>query len=360
MRRHPATPRLTTILSLGAALVATVVILATNPTAPAATRNPDGSLPEVTLAEAARGARPVTIGLNGYTPMIILAERSVGTMAAPDGAALLVMHGPDGTRELRRVPRKRAAEFAGMVTDGQRLVWLELAISDQATVESRLWTIDSLEAAPRMITDDTGEVALFDKHDDLVLHDGEVSWVAAGQGDKPETEIRTVPLGGGEVRVEKRDGAWSLAGWPWLITVYVGQNEPLELRNMVTDEILVVPVRADELVSCSPQWCRSIIIGGQHASTMIELQKPDGSNRFRAVSGKVAASLADVALLDRFEVYSYSGGRLVVLDIERKHVIVVAKAGVTQVTSRGTTLCWAIGDNEAIAWHALDLTTLIP
>lgn len=347
------------MLSLGAALVATVVILATKPTAPASL-NPDGSLPEVTLAEAAPGARPITIGLKAYTPMMIFAERSVGTMTASDGAALLVMHGTGGTRQLRRVPRERAAEFAGLVTDGRRLVWLELTIGDQATAESRLWTIDSVDAAPRMITDDTGDVALFDKHDDLVLHDGEVSWVAAGQGDKPETQIRTVPLAGGEVKVEKRDGVWSLAGWPWLITVDLGQNEPLELRNMVTDEIVVVPVRAGELVSCSLQWCRSITIGGQHASTIIELQKPDGSNRFRAVSGKVAASLADVALLDRFEIYSYSGGRLVVLDIERKRVIEIAKAGVTQVTSKGTSLCWATGDNEATAWHALDLAALTP
>jgi len=93
-------------------------------------------------------------------------------------------------------------------------------------------------------------------------------------------------------------------------------------------------------------------------STVIELQKTNGGKRFRAASGKVAAALMDVALLDRFEVYSYSGGRLVVLDIERKRMIVVAKAGVTRVTGRGGTLCWATGDNEAIAWHALDLRTI--
>lgn len=337
------------MLGLVAALVATALILATNPTVPAVTRNADGWLPEVTLAEAAPGARPEKIELDTYTPLGL----GIGTQAAPDGAALLVMHGPEGTRQLRRLPKQRAAEFAGMVADGPRLVWLELTIGDRATTEGRLWTMDSRSAEPRMITDDLGDVAVFDKRDDLVVHDGEVSWVAAGQGDRPQTEIRTVPLTGGRVRVEKRDGAWSLAGWPWLTTVNLGGNEPIELRNLVTGEVVTVPVRAGELKSCSPAWCRSIIIA-EPASTVIELQKPDGSKQLRAAAGKVAASLADVALLDRFEVYSHAGGRLVMLDIERKRLIVLAEAGVKQVTSRGTTLSWSTG----AAWHVLDLKTI--
>ena len=93
---------------------------------------------------------------------------------------------------------------------------------------------------------------------------------------------------------------------------------------------------------------------------MIELRRTDGSDRFRAASGRVGASLMDVALLDRFEVYAYSGGRLVVLDIKRRHLIELAKAGVNRVLSRGTTLCWATVDNEATTWHALDLAKLTP
>jgi len=358
--RHPATLRLTTMLSLWVALLAAGAIIIVKPLVPAPGRNGDGSLPEVALAEAYPGARPVTIELDGYTPLFFIDEkRSVGTMDAADGAALLVMHGTGGPRELRRLPRQRAPEFAGFVADGGRLVWLEMTVGDQGQAESRLWTIDSPEATPRMITDDTGDVALFDKRDDLVVHGGEVSWVAAAPSDQPQTEIRTVPLSGGTVRVDKRDGAYSFAGWPWLTTVNLGQNGPIELSNLQTSERFTVPVRPNELMACSPAWCRSIIIGGEQASTVIELQRPDGTNRFRAVSGKVAASLVDVALLDRFEVYSYSGGRLVVLDIERKRLIVLAKAGVTQVISRGAALWWATGDNEAIAWHALNLNSLI-
>jgi hypothetical protein len=357
--RHPATLRLTTILSLWAALLAAGAIIA-KPTVAPPSRPGGGFLPEVALAEAYPGARPITIGLDGYTPLFFIDEkRSVGTMDAADGASLLVMHGAGVQRELRRLPRQRAPEFAGFVADGARLLWLELTVGDQGRAESSLWTIDSPDAAPHMITDDTGDVALFDKRDDLVVHGGEVSWIAAGPGDQPQTEIRTVPLVGGEVRVDKRDGAYAFAGWPWLTTANLGQNGPIELRNLLTSERFTVPVRPNELMSCSPAWCRSIIIGGGQASTIIELQKPDGSKRFRAVSGMVAASLVDVALLDRFEVYSYSGGRLVVLDIERKQLIVVAKAGVTQVISRGTVLWWATGDNEAIAWHALNLKSLI-
>lgn len=347
-RRMP-TLSLTTLVSLGAALAATAAFLIVKPAVPAG----DGPTLEV---------KPVKLKLDGYSPLFFIDEnRSVGAMNAPDGAALLVMHGPEGQRELRRLPKERAPEFAGFVADGQRLVWLELTVGDQGRAESRLWTIDAPGTAARMITDDTGDVALFDKRDDLVVHGGEVSWVAVAtaQSGAPQTEIRTVGLSGGAVRVELRDGAFSFAGWPWLATVNLGQDGPIELLNLADGGRVRVPVAPGELVSCSPAWCRSILIG-DGTSTIIELLKPDGSKRFRAISGRVAATLMDVALLDRFEIYSYSGGRLVVFDIERRRSTVVEKAGVTRILSRGTVLWWATGDNEATTWHALDLTKLIP
>jgi hypothetical protein len=358
--RHPATLRLITMISLPVALVATVVTLALKPPVPAV-RALSPQPAEVTLAQAYPQVKPVAVGGAEYTPLFFMDEnRSIGTSDAQDGSVLLLAKGPGRQqRELRRLPKSASPEFAGFVADGERLVWLELTIAAQGVTESRLWTIDSAQATPRMIIADMGDVALFDKRDDLVLHGGEVSWVAAGQTDTPQTEIRTVALGGGKVRVTRLDGAFSFAGWPWIASVNLGQNAPIELRNLTTGEKVMVPVQPNELMACSPAWCRSVVIGSGAASTVIELQKPDGSRRFRAASGSVAASIMDVGLLDRFEIYSYSGGRLVLYDIEGKRAIVLEKGGASQVASRGAVLWWSTGDSEAISWKALNLRALI-
>jgi hypothetical protein len=110
-------------------------------------------------------------------------------------------------------------------------------------------------------------------------------------------------------------------------------------------------------MACSPAWCRALIVGTTAASTIIELVKPDGSQRRRTASGSVAASTVDIALLDRYEIYSYSGGKLVLFDLETGKPAVIGR-GVTQVSSRGPMLWWTTGDNEATAWHVLDLREL--
>lgn len=345
-----------TMISLTVALAATAVILLVKPPHPGGTASAGDSGAEPALASAYPKARVVAVeGPEGYAPLFFFDDkRSAGTVETADGQTVLLVAG----REVRRVAKALMAEFAGFVADGDRLVWLEMTLDPQGRAVSRLWAVEGTAPA-RMITADTGDVALFDKRDDLVLHDGKVSWVAAAPGEPPATEIRTVAIGGGKVSVERREGAFSFTGWPWLTTVNLGQNGPIQLLNVVSGEQLSVPVRPGELVSCSPSWCRAIIIGGGPGSTVIELQKPKETNRSRAVSGAVAAALVDVALLDRFEVYSYQGGRLVLYDVESRKTVVVAKSGVAQVVSRGSVLWWATGDAEATAWHALDLRTLI-
>jgi hypothetical protein len=356
--RHPATLRITTMVSLAVALAATVIILMVKPNSPAAKPSASsGGGGELTLAQAYPKAKVVPVGGAGYAPLFFLDEnRTVGTVTGADGSVTLVIK---GQRELRKIPKAQSPEFAGFVADGERLVWLELTIGGQGQTESRLWTIDSAQAPARMITADLGDVALFDKRDDLVLHDGEVSWVAAAQTDTPQTEIRTVPLKGGKVKVDRRDGAFAFAGWPWISSVSIGQSGPVELRNLLTNQRIVVPVQPNGITSCSPSWCRSIIIGSGQSSTVIELQKPDGSKRFVAARGSVTASIVDVGLLDRFDMYSYSGGRLVLYDIEGQRSITLERSGATQVLCRGSILWWATGDNEAVQWKALNLQRLI-
>jgi hypothetical protein len=362
--RHPATVRLTSLVALVVALGAAGVMLAAKPP-PQPSRPVAGAGPgeELTLEKAYPGKVPVTVpgkvkdGAR-YSPLFFLDEqRSVGTAAGPSGASRLILITPAGERELRRLPKAEAPEFAGFATQGQRLVWMELTNTADGTANTKLWTIDDDAAVPRMITADTGDVALFDRSDDVVIHDGVISWVAAARTDLPVTEIRTVPIAGGKVSVKTREGAFAIAAWPWLTSVNLGQDGPVELVNAATGKRVVVNVQANELMACSPTWCRSVIIGSTAASTVIELLKPDGSSRMRVAAGNVAASTVDVALLDRYEVYSYGNSKLTLYDLAGKRMITVAK-NVSQIASRGPMLWWSTGDNETVTWHVIDLRTL--
>jgi hypothetical protein len=359
--RHPATVRITSALALCVALTAAGFMLLSKPAAQSAPQ--PAASGELTLEKAFPGKGPVTVKAKvadgaRYTPLFFLdANRSVGTATAPDGASRLVLVTPAGERELRRLPKAQTPEYAGFAVQDQRLAWLELTNKADGTAESKLWAIDNDTAAPHMITADTGDVALFDRRDDVVIHDGKVSWAAAARTETPVTEIRTVPLKGGKVTVQNVEGAYSIAAWPWLTTVNLGQDGPIELRNLDTQERTVVGVQANELMACSPVWCRSVIIGSTAASTVIDLLKPDGSLRLRVASGSVAASSVDVALLDRYEVYTYGSGKLAIYDLNDRRMIIVAKT-TSQVASRGAMLWWSTGDNETTIWHALDLRTL--
>lgn len=352
--------KLTSVFALCVALGAAAAMLMTKPAAQSAPTSA-----ELTLEQAFPGAKPEPVKetvADGapFSPLFFVdTKRSLGTADAADGSVRLLQITPSGERELRKLPRAQTPEFAGFATDGKSVVWLELTTTADGRAETRVWAIDSEAGAARLVTADTGDVALFDKRDDVVIHDGEVSWLAAARTPTPQTEIRTVPLAGGKVKIETREGAFSFAGWPWLSTVNLGEDGPVELRNLETDERTVVGVQANELMACSPVWCRALIIGSTQSSTVIELLKPDGSLRLRTASGSVAASIVDVALLDRYEVYSYADGRLALFDLEERRSITIAK-NISQVASRGPVLWWSTGDNETLAWHVLDLRTLKP
>lgn len=350
--------RLSGVAALVVALAAAGLMLAAKP--PVAKPTAAGQAApadELTLEKAYPGKVPVTLTAK-VTPLFFLDEqRLLGTASAADGAIRLIFVTPKGERELRRLPKAQAAEFAGFAAQGERLVWLELTNAADGTARSQLWTIENETAAPRMLTADTGDVALFDKADDMVIHDGEVSWVAAARTDTPVTEIRTVSLNGGKVTVRTKEGAYSIANWPWLTSVNLGQDGPVELFNVDNLERTVVGVQPNELMACSAKWCRSVIIGSTAASTVIEMLKPDGSLRIRVASGNVAASTADIALLDRYEIYSYSNAKLTLYDLVDRRMITVAK-NASQVASRGPMLWWSTGNNESVRWYALDLRTL--
>jgi hypothetical protein len=100
-------------------------------------------------------------------------------------------------------------------------------------------------------------------------------------------------------------------------------------------------------------------------ATETDLIRLDGSD-LRVIGGANAAAIAsDVALLDRYEVLmtiTNSTGRVAVsrltlYDIAHKRTVLVDQAA-TNAGARGDFLWWSTGDNETLAWHAVDLRTL--
>jgi hypothetical protein len=216
-----------------------------------------------------------------------------------------------------------------------------------------------------MLTEDTGDVVLFNSQYDMVIAAGRLHWVSVSPKGDTETEIRSVPLTGGAVSVRTEPGAWALSEWPWLVSAGSGQTGPVQLRDLDTRQVRTVQAASTELATCGPTWCRVLVLAGDGPSR-IDLMRPDGSDRRRVADGAATASVIDVALLDRFEVLSQSTGdqsapisaqQLLLYDLKEKRVVVVAD-GVGIVQSRGGLLWWSTGDNETTSWHTLDLRTL--
>ncbi|MDI1460134.1 hypothetical protein QEZ54_04055 [Catellatospora sp. KI3] len=298
-----------------------------------------------------------------YTPVYFLdAQRSVGTAPTPDEAAVrLLLLNAGQQRVLATVPRERAPEFAGFTTDGTTLAWLELTSDSDGAAHTRVMAAAVAAGAARELTADTGNVVLFDKQGDLSLHDGQLSWIS-DIGKPDVSAVFTMPLAGGKPQHREVPGAWSISAWPWLVSEDTADGTPVRLRDLVGGAETTVAARSGEMLSCSPAWCRSSTIGSDDATTTIELRRPDGTGAVRTAAGSVAAAVTDIAMLDRYEVYSraasdYSATELLLYDLKTAKLSRVAPVA-NQVVARDGILWWSTGDNETLAWHVLDLRAL--
>ena len=298
-----------------------------------------------------------------FTPGLFLDARvAVGTAPSPDGrSARLLLRAADGAlRELRRRPLDDAPEFGTFAVAGDQLVWTES--SDRQ--KPQVWAVDRRSGAPaRRLTSDTGNAVFYGSEYDLVVADGRVHWAAAAPDDERFTEIRSVALTGGPVRVRKETGTWALTAWPWL-TDGADQAGTRTLRNLVTNRDTEIGTSGAELTTCSPAWCRVMVMNGDGLAR-IDVMHPDGSARQRIAGGTASAAITDVAVLDSFEVLAESTPdsdltgtqNLLVHDIRARRTVDVA-AGVDGAFSRAGVLWWSTGDQDSIVWHTLDLRTV--
>jgi hypothetical protein len=357
------------LFGLVAALVAAGALLAQ---APVGARSPKPPPPAVGAAwPQAKGATVPGALPDGaaYTPVFFLDGRaSVGTALNPRGGGIrLVLRAADGAvRVLRQPPRGTAGRwYGGFTRAGSQLVWAESATGKDRGTRTELWRVDVAGGAPRKITADTGWVMFENSDHDIVADSGQLYWTATAPGQQGATEVRSVALDGGPVRVRTQPGAWALTTWPWLVSTGSSQRGPMRLHNLDTGETTTVDAGDDTTDQCGPAWCRVFVLHGDDPVRSV-LMRPDGRDRQTATDDGATAAIPDVAVLDRFEVLAgdsstlataVGGARLLIYDLKTRQLVKVSEAA-SRVSYRGGVLWWSTSGGNNATWHTLDLRTI--
>jgi hypothetical protein len=350
------------VLGLAVALVAGVALVVGTPhhrPAPPAGRVSLGAAwPRAQRADIPGNLRDGPL----LAPLYFLdARTAVGTAPTPDaGAVRLVVRNPDGSlRELRRRPAAGNPQFDNVTAAAGTLAWTES--TDGGHVE--VWAADARGGPARRLTAQGGDAVFYGTQYDLVIAGGRGYW-AAGSRDGNDTEIRSVALSGGPVAVRRETGRWGMTAWPWIVDGGPDNAGPTRLRNLVDGRETRVQGAGTALTTCSPSWCRVLVMSAA-GLVRIDLMHPDGTARQRIAGSAAAAAVADVALLDRFEVLAEGQTdsaltgteRLLVYDLRTRRTVDVS-AGVSGAFSRGGVLWWSTGDQDTLVWHTVDLRTV--
>jgi hypothetical protein len=354
-------------LGVVAALTVLGVLIALPATRPAAA--PAGPL---TLADVWPRARPVTLAAtlptgDTYTPLLALdATTSLGLTSRPGAQRnlLVLLTDPSRPRVLQTLSPGTGDTVEAVAATSDRVFWLRSVDgSGSGPEEASIWTTRRDGGPAQALTTTAGPATTSGSQFDLQVAGGRLYWTAAPPGPVPTTELRSIALSGGPVRVEAFPGSYALTAWPWLTSTLGGIGGANELRNAVTGRRVPVPTGPADQPVCTPTRCRIQTSSG--TGTRIAYARPDGSHRRVVPADAGTPATADVALLDRFGVLTAPTStdvnsalqRLVLDDLTGDRQVTV-DTGVTRVGGDGSWLWWSTGDQETLTWHLLDLSAL--
>ena len=259
------------VLSLTVALIAAGVLLARAPEKAAGIERSTARVPasaawpQVSPAELPREL-PDGVALK---PAIVVDTRTALLVAPTPGGAhtrLFVWRAAGGVREVRRVPAGRAFPFSAFTAGGAEIAWTE-----EARTAVGIWSVNSGAGSARRLATAGAAPA------DLRVADGRVHW-AVPADDGRATELRSVDLAGGAVRVDRVDGSWTLHTWPWSRERRDGGVAASRLRNMRAGRDISVETAEDDLVTCGPVWGRVVMLRAV-GPARIDIMRVDGTGR---------------------------------------------------------------------------------
>jgi hypothetical protein len=304
---------------------------------------------------------------SGYQPLLIVdATTSVGVAVTTDrnGAivARLVLRRGTAVRAIRTYAGQLIPTVVGVYLVSGQLYWLETLLDFTGHSSTSVWRAAIAGGPARRIAHDRSAVLFFDSDFDLELHGNRLYWAASGPNNGGE--IWSVALSGGPETVRRFDQRYTLTTWPWLTTSAESQPGPIRLLNRDTGIVQEVSARPNEILNCTPAWCRVTALTDNGKNLAFHLQHPDGSAG-RRLNQSMTPLNTDVGLLDRFEVVasplSTNGStdvRLWLHDLTDDRDVLLADVASGNVGSRGNYLWWSTGDNEVTVWHILDLRKL--
>jgi hypothetical protein len=307
----------------------------------------------------------------GYTfrPLLMVSGTlALGVATGPDFSTsqLVLRSTEDRIRVLRTYLGRDRPAVVGEAVAGRDLFWLETGAGPDGQRETVLWRAPVDDGDAVALARDASDVLYYDTTYDLQIVDGTVVWASAGvaTGTGQSGEIRTVPVGGGPVSVRSLDRLYALTAWPWVTTPTSTAHASAELLNLTTGERRVAPAGPNEILSCSPAWCRVTTLLNRGQTITVDMQHFDGTARRRVGGPTLMPINSDVALVDRFEVLGSVGPaaatsqQLWLHDLTTERLVLVAEAPSPTIGSRGTFLWWSTGDSEATTWHVVDLIDL--
>ncbi len=307
-----------------------------------------------------------------YLPQAVLdSTTSIGLANSADGQrfSLVVAGSSAQPRILDSALISDGVSFDAVTVTSSALYWMKTATDLDGLAHTVLWTANRSGGPARRVGNEAGQpvyvgAPVFSGSAyDMQVVDGRLYWLS-GSDDPAVMQLRSIPLAGGHVEVRSIPGKWTMASWPWLVTAPGSPGAPIELYNLNTSSRVPVQAPPNTLATCNPTWCR-FMADNVNENTGTELAHPDGT-ALQHIGDKNAVPIAnDVALQQRFEplvtAVSDTGtstvSRLDLYDIAH-HETVLIEPATTNAVAKGDFLWWATGDNETLAWHALDLRTL--